>query len=216
MLVVRCAAARPTPQLPEPPPAEATPEPTIPNPVVLIDPGHGGGDGGAVRGGTNEKDINLAVALRLRDALAKSGLVDVVMTRDSDIHVSLAGRVAIINSARPALQVSIHANSFDLAYVRGVETFYRSDSQESMAFAQLLHNAVLKSYKDTGHETIDRDIRPGSFRILTRPADKRSVLLELGYLSNREDRRILTDPLFQVALAENLAQTIIEIVTQGP
>jgi N-acetylmuramoyl-L-alanine amidase len=215
-LSVYSVTSRPEPSLPVTPSTPDIPVRTIPNPVVLIDPGHGGGDGGAVWGGVNEKDINLAIALQLRDVLSAAGMVDVAMTRDTDVHVTATRRVEIADSVHPALIVSIHANSFDLAYVRGVETYYRVNSEESLAVALLLHEAVLQSYRDTGHATMDREIRPGNFRIITRPATRRAVLLEIGYLSNRDERAILTDSSFQAALAENLAHSITLILTSRP
>lgn len=207
---------QPAPAAPQSPFGSDIPARDLPKPVVLIDPGHGGGDGGAVWASVVEKDINLAVALRLKEALEKTGLLRVVMTRDIDVHIPMSGRIEIAAATKPSLILSIHANSFDLAYVRGVETYYRPDAPQSREAASLLHAAVLRSYRDTNHTTMDREIRPGSFRILTQSHASRAVLLELGYLSNQEDRRILNDPTFQAALAENLAQSIISMLTQRP
>ena len=217
VLSAYCATPRPEPPLLPSPSIPEIPVRTSANPVVLIDPGHGGGDSGAVWAGVNEKDINLAIALQLRDILVSEGSVDVVLTRDTDVHVSATRRVEIANKAKSALIVSIHVNSFELGYVRGVETYHRTNSAESMAVALVLHEAVLKTYRDNVHVTADRDIRPGNFRIISLPATQRAVLLEIGYLSNGEERTILSQSGFQTSLAENLAQAITAILIQkGP
>jgi N-acetylmuramoyl-L-alanine amidase len=95
--------------------------------VVVIDPGHGGSQLGAVgRGGTKEKDIVLGVARRARRMLANVADVEVVMTRQEDDEVELEERVEMANLLRADLFVSIHANSFPSASLGGVETFFHS------------------------------------------------------------------------------------------
>jgi N-acetylmuramoyl-L-alanine amidase len=191
------------------------PEPAPPVPVVLIDAGHGGGDGGAVNGKIAEKDITLAIALLLRDALADSGL-NVVLTRDSDVHVTTAERVDKANLAQADLIVSIHVNAFTQSRVRGVETYYRDGCPESRMAAQVLHAAVLKAHQQVGHETSDRGLRTGTFRILRLTEAKSAVLLELGYISNRGDRETMINSSFQAALSERLAEAVIVLLSEEP
>ncbi|MFA7189457.1 MAG: N-acetylmuramoyl-L-alanine amidase [Sphaerochaetaceae bacterium] len=95
--------------------------------LVVIDPGHGGHDPGAVGNGLNEKDAVLSIALKLRDLLSDDG-IEVVMTRDSDVFVELEQRCVIANSAlwpegKSALFVSIHANSSEASEASGFEVY---------------------------------------------------------------------------------------------
>ena len=91
---------------------------------VVIDPGHGGSDPGAIgRAGLEEKAVNLAVSLRLAKILEKRG-IEVVLTRRSDVFIELDERVRMCNREKPDLFVSIHANAAEAGDVTGVETFY--------------------------------------------------------------------------------------------
>ena len=90
---------------------------------VVIDPGHGGHDTGAIGGkGTREKDVALAISLRLRDLLVNEGLT-VILTRNDDSFVRLEDRALLANSARGDLFISIHCNSAPKKKLRGIETY---------------------------------------------------------------------------------------------
>lgn len=103
-------------------------------PVIVIDPGHGGVDPGAVAaGGVLEKDIVLAFGLRLRERLEESGRYQVIMTRDEDVFVSLADRVRIAREARADLFISIHADSISSAPQVSGLTVYTGSEQASDA-----------------------------------------------------------------------------------
>lgn len=118
-------------------------------PVVVIDAGHGADDPGKVGvSGTEEKDLNLEIALRLRDYLTEQGM-EVVMTREEDISLAeesassvkvsdLKKRVEIINGANAALAVSIHQNSYTDSAVSGAQVFYYGDSAEGKLLAESL------------------------------------------------------------------------------
>lgn len=93
--------------------------------TIVIDPGHGGRDPGAIgQDGTKEKDITLDVALRLRDRLTQGGKYQIVMTRESDTTLSLSGRVELANSVGPDLFVSIHVNALARRELNAIETYY--------------------------------------------------------------------------------------------
>ena len=103
-------------------------------PVIVIDPGHGGVDPGAVApGGVLEKDLVLAFGLRLRERLEESGRYQVIMTRDEDVFVSLADRVRIAREARADLFISIHADSISSAPQVSGLTVYTGSEQASDA-----------------------------------------------------------------------------------
>ncbi len=101
---------------------------------IVVDPGHGGGDPGAMtRGGLSEKDITLDIAVRLAALLRGGNLFGVVLTRDRDESVSLEKRVEIANREKADLFVSIHVNSIPLPEQFGVETYYLGTSRDPAA-----------------------------------------------------------------------------------
>ncbi|MEM6759173.1 MAG: N-acetylmuramoyl-L-alanine amidase [Pseudomonadota bacterium] len=105
--------------------------------VVVIDPGHGGIDPGAVRGGTEEKTLMLAVARDLRDALRRAGGVEVVLTRDADRFVSLPARVALAHQVGADAFISLHADALSQGQARGATVYTLSAEASDAASAQL-------------------------------------------------------------------------------
>ncbi|MEL6293931.1 MAG: N-acetylmuramoyl-L-alanine amidase [Pseudomonadota bacterium] len=105
--------------------------------VVVIDPGHGGVDPGADGDGTPEKDLMLSLAIELREALRRAGDVDVVLTRDRDIFVSLPRRVAIAHEAGADLFLSLHADALSQGQARGATVYTLSDDASDAASARL-------------------------------------------------------------------------------
>ncbi|GGX46899.1 N-acetylmuramoyl-L-alanine amidase [Tateyamaria omphalii] len=105
--------------------------------VVVIDPGHGGIDPGAVRDTTSEKELMLGVGLALRDALRRAGGVEVVLTRDTDTFVSLTGRVALAHQVGADAFVSLHADALSQGQARGATVYTLSDEASDAASAQL-------------------------------------------------------------------------------
>lgn len=189
------------------PPQPATP-PAKPNPpkqraVVVIDPGHGGKDPGAIGiGGTQEKQVILPISKQIAAILEKEG-VKVVMTRDSDYFVDLAPRVAIAERANADVFVSIHANSMGLSRpdINGLETYYFSSGQR---LAQIIHRNVLQRV------TIrDRGVRRARFYVL-RKSSMPSVLVEVGYMTGREDNPRLRSAAYQTQMAEAIARGILQ------
>lgn len=119
-------------------PFEPPPQPTVPQAkaykTIVLDPGHGGKDPGA-RGlhGTEEKDITLKVALRLRDLLSRQPGVRVLMTRDQDVFVELEERAKFANSHEADLFVSIHVNSHPSRSVKGIEIYHFGEAKDQRA-----------------------------------------------------------------------------------
>lgn len=129
-------------QAPPSPPAPSTfeppPQPTIPQAksykTIVLDPGHGGKDPGARgRRGTEEKDITLKVALRLRDLLSKQPGVRVLMTRDQDVFIELEERAKFANRNDADLFVSIHVNSHPSRAVKGIEIYHFGQAKDQRA-----------------------------------------------------------------------------------
>jgi N-acetylmuramoyl-L-alanine amidase len=119
------AATPPVPDLPLRPSVPATPGS---RPLIVIDPGHGGIDNGAsAPSGIHEKDITLAFALQLRDLLVSTGLFDVAMTRDDDTYLTLNERVDLARQNRADLFISLHADTFQEADIRGASIYTRDE-----------------------------------------------------------------------------------------
>ncbi len=168
--------------------------------TVIIDAGHGGIDrGGGPRQAIPEKPYTLDTALRLERALQRRGF-RTVMTRTDDIFVSLPERVAIANSYRNAIFVSVHYNSAPRLDAHGYETYYyRGDS---FGLATRLHRAQLSSL-----DTEDRHVRRRGFFVVRRTAIP-SVLCEGGFLTNPTESRIVLNASYRQRWAENIADAI--------
>ncbi|MTV48038.1 AMIN domain-containing protein [Heliobacillus mobilis] len=174
--------------------------PTEETPLVLLDPGHGGIDPGALGPNqTREKDVTLQVALILRELLQKKGIA-VLMTRTEDMYVSLADRGTINDRVRPDLFLSIHANSFARSDVGGTETWYYDEQGKQLA--SLLQQNVLPI---TGRN--DRGIKQAGFYVL-RSSPVPAALLEMAFISNPDEEKLLFDRNFQTRLAQTLCDTL--------
>lgn len=185
------------------------PRPSVPKGklLVVIDPGHGGKDPGAIGiGGTREKDIILPISLRVAEVLQQNG-VQVLLTRDSDYFVSLPGRVQMAERANADVFVSIHANSVGLnrPEVSGLETYYYDSG---LGLARAVHNRILQSVN-----VRDRRVRKARFYVL-RKISMPSILVETGYLTGREDIAKLRNPTYQNQMAEAIAQGILQYLRQ--
>lgn len=201
----------------EPPPsanAPSTPA-TSPKPrrvaqgriVVVIDPGHGGKDPGAIGlRGLQEKNVILPISKKIADILEKKG-IQVVMTRDSDYFVDLAPRVTIADRANANLFVSIHANAMpaNRTDVNGLETYYYSSGQ---GLARAIHSNVLRSTN-----VRDRGVRKARFYVL-RKSSMPSVLVEVGFVTGAVDSPRLGTTAYQTQMAEAIARGILQYIEQ--
>ncbi|MBN1288562.1 MAG: N-acetylmuramoyl-L-alanine amidase [Actinobacteria bacterium] len=172
---------------------------------VCIDPGHGGNEPGAIQNGVQEKDVNLAIALKAKPLLQQLGY-EVVMTRETDIDVSLEGRCQIANRNCVDAFVSIHNNAY-LTTSEGTETYCYFNSEEGRRLATDVHSNVIKRIGLT-----DRGVKEADFYVL-RNTDMPSALLEGAFLTNPEEARLLTDPAFQQKIAEGVAAGVHEFMT---
>jgi N-acetylmuramoyl-L-alanine amidase len=175
--------------------------------VVLIDPGHGGKDPGAIgRGGIREKDVILPISQRIAEVLERNG-VQVVMTRDSDYFVTLPGRVAMAERADADVFVSIHANSAgaNRPEVSGLETYYYNTG---LTLARIVHNQVLRSVN-----VRDRKVRKARFYVL-RKSSMPSILVETGFLTGRDDAAKLKSSAYRNQMADAIAQGILQYLKQ--
>ena len=169
---------------------------------VVIDPGHGGKDKGAVWGGVRESDLNLKVAKKLANILKAHGL-DVTLTRESDSFVSLRRRADLSNRYHNTIFVSIHFNASTYTYVRGGETFYASKSGKRLAQA-------IQSRMVSRLNLKDRKIRLGSQYAVLNKTHCTAVLVECGYISNHSERKNCARSWYHSLAASAIADGILQ------
>lgn len=173
--------------------------------VIVIDPGHGGGDPGAVGiGGIHEADIVLSIAQQVADLLEDEG-VQAVLTRSDDREVELEPRVDLADSVGADLFVSIHANAISLSRpdVNGIETYYYDTGA---ALASSIHNSLVSA---TG--MADRGVRQARFYVLTQTSMP-AVLVEVGFVTGREDAVRLQSATARSQIAAAIAQGILRYI----
>jgi N-acetylmuramoyl-L-alanine amidase len=199
------AGSRPTP-LPVPAPSKPktkpAPRPTPGRVIVMIDPGHGGKDPGAIGiGGLREKDVILPVSKKVAEILRKNG-VNAVLTRNTDYFVSLKGRVVMAERRDADLFVSIHANSMGLSRpdINGLEVYYYNSGKR---LADAVRKGINRKVKIR-----DRGIRRARFYVL-RKTSMPAILVETGYVTGREDAAKLKQTWFRNQMAEGIADGIL-------
>lgn len=170
--------------------------------TVVVDAGHGGKDNGALRRyGGAEKNATLDVATRLARKLRQSQF-ETVMTRSSDVFVSLEDRVAISNRQKSAIFVSIHFNDSGRRGIHGFETYYHSPVARDLAYRIQQRLTTIRGGSNRG-------VKTANFRVL-RKANYPAVLVECGFLSNRSEGAAVRSADYREELAEKIAQAIVE------
>ncbi len=213
--------------------------------TVVIDPGHGGSEIGAVGpAGLTEKFLVLDIASRLQNMLEGRLGLEVRLTRDADVDKPLEERTAFANNLKADVFVSIHANSYRGRGVRGAETFFLSDvatDDEALRVAAIENDALQLQGPASGDDELqmllwdmaqtahlqessvlaemiqsqlntlggapDRGIKQAPFRVL-KGANMPAVLVEVGFLSNPEEERLLSDSTHRQRIAEMLFESI--------
>lgn len=171
---------------------------------ILLDPGHGGAESGALGPtGYPEKAVNLAVSKLLQQELVARG-ASVYMTREEDQDVSLQDRVTMIDKLKPAIAISVHYNSLpdngDAENTQGIGTFWYNTQAHSLAV--FLHNYLVKKLERPSYGVFWNNLA------LTRPATTPAILLELGFMSNPVEFEWVTNPQEQPKLASAIADGI--------
>ena len=168
--------------------------------VVVLDPGHGGVDGGTHWNGLLEKTLTLDVTKRVETLLRDEG-VTTVMTRRSDKAVSLDDRARMANRFPRSLLVSIHFNASPETEYHGYETFYRSASGKRVA--ESIQKSLAKSIPGK-----NRGVTNNNFAVLTRTKGV-AVLIECAFISNKAEAKRCADPEFRQKLAGAIARGIL-------
>ena len=187
---------------------------------VVIDPGHGGEDGGAVVGDVFEKDINLKIAKILKELLDVSG-IQTIMTRTEDVSIydegadslrkkkcsDLTNRLKIANENENAVFVSIHQNKFPQTKYWGAQVFYGRKNEHSKELAEQLQNTVVKLLQPNNK----RNIKPVKDNVyLIYNAKTPAVLCECGFMSNKDEIALLKDENYQKKMAFSIYAGILK------
>ncbi|MDO6658371.1 N-acetylmuramoyl-L-alanine amidase CwlD [Anaerobacillus sp. 1_MG-2023] len=192
--------------------------------VIVIDPGHGGADGGAVGDNVVEKDIALTISLKLRDYLQEAGAL-VIMTRETDTDLAADGtkglsnrkaedlikRVELINEGSNDLFVSIHLNAIPSSKWSGAQTFYNPVNDESQAISRFIQAEIKRNLENTNRLAKNMDSV-----YLLREAEIPGALVEVGFLSNPTERELLNTETYQNKVAASIYQGIIRYTTNEP
>ncbi|MBD5476442.1 MAG: N-acetylmuramoyl-L-alanine amidase [Lachnospiraceae bacterium] len=174
------------------------------NRVIVIDPGHGGMDGGCGFAGVLEKDINREIADKVADKLQARGY-RVVLARKADDLVDKADRIEEANRLNARLYVSIHQNSYEDNSVSGIETWY-DESDATGAAKRLAALIQQEAVKASG--AVDRGLASDPEMCVTSKSKMPSCLIETGFLSNEAERKKLETNEYQDQLAEGIANAI--------
>lgn len=201
----------------------------VSKPLVILDPGHGGKDGGTVSGDVLEKNLNLLLVKKIANEL-KRYQISVVTTRSVDEMVGLSDRALIANKYPNAIFVSIHHNAATLNSAKGIETYYSNKKPKSLkieqmrllkikegeAFvdnrskmlAKLLHSSVCQVT-----DAADRGVRDRSLA-MTRWVSCPSVLIECGFLTNPEEKLDLLSESYRDALSRGVTEGILKYFSE--
>lgn len=181
------------------------------NSLVVLDPGHGGTDPGASGQYSKEKDINLAISLKVGAILTQKG-IRVEYTRKTDSAVALADRGPIANLLNAALFVSIHCNAAENREAQGTETWFWAPSSNPSLYMQKDEREKLATAVQTRLTASlgrpDRGVKSYQNLCVLRMAEMPCALAEVAFLSNLEDERLLNQDSFQILAAKAIAEGI--------
>lgn len=191
--------------------------------VIVIDPGHGGPDGGAVGSdGTVEKDIALSVSKMVQSYLMQHGAL-VYLTRDEDVDLAAEGtsglanrksedirnRLAFIHEKEPEFFISIHLNALPSSQWHGAQTFYYPKYEEGEHLATMIQDEIIRNLENTDRQPLAID-----HMYLLKHAEVPGALVEIGFLSNETEREQLKDEAYQRQMAASIYEGILRYVTE--
>lgn len=194
--------------------------------TVIIDPGHGGIDGGtSAEDGTLEKDINLNISLKVRDFLSILG-VNTVITREEDISIhdngintirqqkisDIKNRLKIVENAENPVYVSIHQNHFSKSQYHGTQVFYSPNNSYSEVLAKSLQEQIVSSLQPDNSRQIKKS---GTEIYLLYHAQCPAVMVECGFLSNQNETELLKNENYQKKLAIAISSGIISFMSNS-
>lgn len=176
---------------------------------IVVDVGHGGFDSGKIGvNGELEKDINLQIALKLKEVLEVKG-IPVVLTREDDRGLydedssnkkaqDLQRRCDLINDKKPLLTVSIHQNSYTSPEIKGAQVFYYTTSTESQKLAETIQKTLIEQVDPENH----REAKANNSYYMLKKTESTIVIVECGFLSNPEEAEKLSSEDYQKKMAD--------------
>lgn len=191
--------------------------------VIVLDPGHGGADGGAQgKDNTKEKGITLEVAKKARDYLQQAGAL-VYLTRETDTDlagedvqglskrksIDIRNRLTFIHEKEADLFVTIHLNALPSEQWSGAQTFYTGSLPENKHLATMIQDEIIRNLENTKRVPLEIN-----HMYLLKHAEVPSALVEIGFLSNEAERELLKDKTYQQKMAASIYQGIIRYVTE--
>ena len=191
---------------------------------IVIDAGHGGDDPGKIGiNGEKEKELNLAIAKKVKARLEKENITvilekkdyRIVLTRDSNKGLyhrtahnkkveDMKKRCEIINKEKPVFTISIHQNSYPEEYVKGAQVFYYGQSQEGKELAEVLQKSLVAELDKENHRTA----KANESYYLLKKTKTPTVIVECGFLSNRQEAELLSDAEYQQKVAVAISKGI--------
>lgn len=189
--------------------------------IIVIDPGHGGPDGGAGDSTVWEKDIALNVSFMVRDYLQQQGAF-VLMTRETDVDLADEGtrglsrrktedlhrRLSMINESEADLLISIHLNAIPSPKWSGAQTFYSSHFAENARVAKFIQDELRRNLENT-----TRKAKPIHHVFIMKNAKMAGALVEIGFLSNPTERELLKQENYQQKIAASIYEGISRFFT---
>ena len=190
--------------------------------TIVIDPGHGGNDPGKI--GINdvpEKDVNLAISLKLKDILEQNDC-KVIMTRETDQGLyqdgdtnkkiaDLHARCRIINDSGADAVISIHQNSFTSESSKGAQVFYQTTSEKGKVLAEILQEQLVSGLDPENN----RVAKANSDYYMLKNTQAPMVIVECGFLSNTQEAELLTQEAYQRRVAWTVALGTLQYVSGG-
>lgn len=189
--------------------------------LVILDAGHGGNDPGKISvDGTQEKDLNLEIAKKLRELLEQQD-IEVIMTREEDRGLydenasnkkaqDMKRRCEFINTEQPACVVSIHQNSYHEESIYGAQVFYYGTSKESQSLAELIQEELIRFVDPENH----RQAKANDTYYLLKKTEAPVVIVECGFLSNWEENGKLKDEGYQDQLVWAIHMGVMRYLNQ--
>lgn len=188
-------------------------------PVIIIDAGHGGEDGGAIcTDGTYEKEINLDIALKVNEFLSIFGFnTHLIRTTDTAVHSQgntirerkisdIHNRADTMNLYENCIYLSIHQNKYEDSRIWGAQTFYSGNSRESQEIAQFIQNAVKSQLQPNNNRQIKKS---GTDIYVLYNATKPAVMVECGFISNRSELKKLKSNEYQNMMSLSISSGIL-------
>ena len=184
------------------------------NKIIYVDPGHGGIDPGTIYKDINEKDINLDICLKLKKELENIGAT-VYLTRYGDYDLStpntstrkksdLNNRVRLINDSKSDMYISIHLNATSSKTWHGAQVFYDDVNEENKKIATIMQEELKNNLNTT------REIDEISTMLLNRKVNVPGVLIEVGFLSNDNERYLLKQDSYQEKISKTIVNGVIK------